>query len=33
MRDWMHFEFMGTPADAIELAKTAMRELAPCKSA
>jgi len=27
-RDWMHFEFMGTPADAIELAKRAMRDLA-----
>jgi hypothetical protein len=28
-RDWMHFEFMGTPADAVELADAAMRELAP----
>jgi hypothetical protein len=32
-RDWMHFEFMGTSDDAIELARTAMRELAPCKTA
>ena len=31
-RDWMHFEFMGTPADAIELADAAMRELAPGRS-
>ena len=28
-RDWMHFEFMGTPADAVELADAATRELAP----
>jgi hypothetical protein len=25
----MHFEFMGTPDDAIELADAAIRELAP----
>jgi hypothetical protein len=29
LRDWMHFEFMGTPADAIELAQAALRDLAP----
>jgi hypothetical protein len=28
----MHFEFMGTPADAIEMAKRAMGELAPQRS-
>jgi hypothetical protein len=28
-RDWMHFEFMGTPSDAIELAHAALRDLAP----
>jgi putative peptidoglycan binding protein len=28
-RDWMHFEFMGAPADAIEFARAALRELAP----
>jgi hypothetical protein len=28
-RDWMHFEFMGTSSDALELAKAATRELAP----
>jgi hypothetical protein len=31
-RDWMHFEFMGTPADAIELSRTALRELAPASA-
>jgi hypothetical protein len=29
MRDWMHFEFMGTSSDAIELAHAALRDLAP----
>jgi hypothetical protein len=28
-RDWMHFEFMGTPDDAVELSKLAMRDLVP----
>jgi hypothetical protein len=31
-RDWMHFEFMGTPTDAIEMATRAMHELAPQRS-
>jgi hypothetical protein len=30
--DWMHFEFMGTSADAMEMAKRAMHELAPERS-
>ena len=28
-RDWMHFEFMGVPTDAVDLARAALRELAP----
>lgn len=27
--DWMHFEFIGTPVEAVELAHAALRELAP----
>jgi Putative peptidoglycan binding domain/D-alanyl-D-alanine carboxypeptidase len=27
-KDWMHFEFMGTPADAAERTQAALRELA-----
>jgi hypothetical protein len=28
-RDWLHFEFIGTPTDAIQLSKAALRDLAP----
>lgn len=28
-KDWMHFEFMGTPADAAERTQAALRELSP----
>ena len=28
-KDWMHFEFMGTPADAAEQTRAALRDLSP----